>query len=408
MFTRDKILLFLIGLVVLGGVTSQTLMDGATALIALYFIFDLITKKTSFRKVFPLGIEWAFAGYFVVAVTGLALNGKPPVPWFFYLSKFNWILNLYILIYAFNHCVLNVKKWLTYFCIAFTLPNLYALVTYFARYDYISNTALNKGLIGMVNSATYHSHANSLILIFFATLFVFNYESLTAKLRATCLLAFLLMGTSIFFTFTRGIWLASFFSLLILFALYRRKWAIYFVATSVLGVLLLSLTSELVYLRIVKSFTGTTDYIRVQLIQVHWLMFKTHPWVGIGYWDSYRQIADYWPRMYLPPDWYESHAHNQIVSVLATTGALGAFFFGSFVTFFSVKALRFYRHTKLNFRIHTLAAAVVLLQIQFFLNCLTDVTFEYSKIRGLLVVGLAALVSFAKRTEQNELNHDQR
>lgn len=391
-------LLVLIGLVILGGVTSQSVMDASTTLLLLFLIYDLFKKKLLLKNIKPLGIEWAFVGYFAVAVIGLIFNGKPPVPWFFYLSKFNWVLNLYILAYTFNKIDFDYSKWLKYFCIAFILPNLYALITYFVRYDYLTHKVIQKGTLGVVNSATYHAHGNSLIFVFFVSLFVFYFKHLSNKLKILCGFSFTLMAASVFFSFTRGIWFASFASLFCLFLIQNKKYAAYFTLSSLGAFALLSSLSELVRNRVLQLFTTNSDYIRLDLIKVHLLMFKEHPWFGIGYWESYRQIADYWPLMGLPQDYFESHAHNQIVSVLANTGLIGAFFFAAIVVYFFKQAWSFYRESKnSNSPFYGLSVACLITLIHFFLACLTDVTFEYAKIRGLLIVTLAALISFKNR-----------
>jgi O-antigen ligase len=394
-------LLFLIGLVILGGVTSQSLMDIATTALFLMLLTDLVRKKTSLKQIKFIGIEWAFVGFFTVAIIGLYLNGKAPVPWFNYLSRFNWILNLYIFIYAFDQIEFDGVKWLKYFCLAFLIPNIYALVTYVIYYDFLLKREIT-AILGLVDSATYHAHGNSLIFIFFTALFIFlnkHLSKLEKFLIATCLS---LMGASIFFTFTRGIWGATFVTLFILLFIRSKKMTLVFLGFSVIfGTIALS-TSDMVQNRLLTTFSSNSDHLRGELIQVHLLMLKDHPWVGIGYWDSYRQIADYWPRLGRAPTYYESHAHNQVVNLLGTTGVLGTLFFGAIAFFFLKMSWTFYKSSMKNDKIRPLAIACFILLIQFFLACLTDVTFEYAKIRGILIVGLAALVSFSKRQAKKE------
>jgi O-antigen ligase len=395
---KNKLMLAtLIGLAVLGGVTSQSLMDAASTCVLLVLIWKLFNKNISLKELRPIGIEWAFLGYFAVAVVGLLINGKPPVPWFFYLSKFNWVLNLYIFIIAFNRIDFDVNKWFKYFICAFTIPNLYALVTYFTQYDYLTKKNLNGGVIGIVDSATYHAHGNSLIFVFFASFFVVYFEKLSKNMKILSGLALLLMGASIFSSFTRGIWGATFISMLVLLLIRNRKWALYFVGTSILALALLITSSSLVRTRVVNTFTANTDNLRLELINVHLEMFKKHPIVGIGYWESYRQISDYWPEVGRPASYFETHAHNQIVSVLSTTGLLGAFFYLCIVCFFTHRAWIYYNETKTIEKYHGLSVACLILILQFFLACLTDVTFEYAKIRGILIIGLALLISFSFR-----------
>lgn len=387
---------FLIGLVILGGVTSQSLMDSALFLIFFHFIKDLFQKKTQFKNFKLIGIEWAFIGYFLTAVISLYINGKPPVPWFFYLSKFNWIINLYLLIYAFNRVEFEPKKWLKYFSIAFVLPNIYALVTYFKEYDFLLKREI-KVIVGLVDSATYHAHGNSLIFIFFFALFLALYRSLSSHEKTLHSSMLILMGLSTFLTFTRGIWGATFVSMLLLSFLLSRKLAASFLVLCTAGVTSLFYLSSAFQQRLMNSFVSRSDQLRSQLLKVHWQMFSEHPWLGIGFWESYRQIADYWPKIGLARDYYESHAHNQVINVLATTGIIGTFFFIAIAGYFLREAFKFYQNSK-NTYLRPLAIALLLLLIQFGLACLTDVTFEYAKIRGLLIVGLAALISFKKRT----------
>lgn len=396
----------LIGLVVLGGVTSQSLMDIATTCILILLIWDLYKKNLTLKEIRPIGIEWAILGYFSVAVVGLLINGKPPVPWFFYLSKFNWVLNLYIFIIAFNRLDFDVNKWFKYFIWAYALPNLYAVVTFLIQYDYLSNKKLQGGIVGLVDSSTYHAHGNSLIFMFFASLFIFYFEKLSKNMKTLSALALLLMGSSVFFAFTRGIWAATFVSLLVLLLIRNRKWALYFIGASAVVFTVLLTTSPLFKARVTKftekaDTVRNSDGVRAELIQVHFEMFKAHPIVGIGYWESYRQIEDYWPILGKPPTYFETHAHNQIVSVLATTGLLGAFFFMAMIVFFFRKALAFYKDSKLFEKYHGLSVACLMLLIQFLLSCFTDVTFEYAKIRGILIVGLAVLISFSIRKKEN-------
>jgi O-antigen ligase len=402
MVKNKSMLPLLIGLSVLGGVVSQSLMDLAATVISIFIIHNLYKKKVTIKSFKPIGIEWAFLGYFCIALIGLIINGKPPVPWFFYLSKFNWVFNLYVYIYAFNRVEPNYSQWMKYFSIAYLLPNIYAVITYFTRYDYLTKKEIVGGTIGIVDSATYHAHGNSLIFIFFVAIFVFSYERLTKNIKIISFLSLLLMGASIFLTFTRGIWGATFVSLLVLFLLRKKSWALYFAAGSLVTLTLLAYTFPPVHTRIVNSFTSHSDSLRLDLLKVHVEMFKTHPVVGIGYWESYRQIEDYWRYVGKRSGYFESHAHNQIVSVLATTGILGAIFYLAFSMFFVREAWLFYKSTKNDNRYHAISVACLLLLLQFFLACITDVTFEYAKIRGIFIIGLAVLISYKNRKKLNE------
>ncbi|AGH95678.1 O-antigen ligase family protein [Pseudobdellovibrio exovorus] len=392
---------FLVGLATLGGVTSQTLMDTSFILIFLCFIFSAWKSKSVQPHFKPTGIEWAFLGYVFVVIVSLIINGKEPVPWLFYLSKFNWIINFYLLIYAFSKINVNYERWINFFSIAFLLPNIYAIVIYFLGYDLITQKVIH-GTVGLVNSATYHAHGNSLIFMFFVTIYLLNFEKIHKRTKISGAITLCIMGISIFLTYTRGIWGALFISLLILSYIKNKKLCLLYIISTTIILSIGLLTSETLYLRVVNSFSSDSDQMRSQLLQVHWLMFKDHPWFGIGYWESYRQIADYWPRIGLPADHFESHSHNQYLNVLATTGITGFIFFMSILVFFLRKSVSFMSKT-FNDQLYPLACACFLVLIQFLLACLTDVTFEYSKIRMLVVITFAMLISFSQQKRQDQI-----
>lgn len=387
---------FALATLIFGSVTSQSLMDAGMILIFILFLVDFFKKRVSLSDFQKIGIEWALIGYFFVAMLSLSLNGKQPVPWLFYIAKFTWIPNLYLGIYAFNRTEINYRKWMKFFNWAFLIPNFYAIFTYFKGFDYITQKPI-VGVIGLLDSATYHAHGNSLIFIFFSAIFVFCYKSLSKTEKIFSIFSLSLMGISIFLSLTRGIWGALFITLFLLSLLRNKKFSFLFVMGTLLTLILLVSLNPLIQERLFQSFTSHSDQVRSQLLQVHWVMFKEHPWFGIGFWESYRQIADYWPKIGLPPDYFETHAHNQYLSVLATTGIIGFLFFISFYGYFFQQAVRFYKKTQNNPLFNTVSIACLLLVIQFALACLTDVSFEYAKIRELIVLGFSALVSLKQR-----------
>ena len=141
---------------------------------------------------------------------------------------------------------------------------------------------------------------------------------------------------------------------------------------------------------------------RAQLLQVHWLMFKEHPFFGIGYWESYRQIADYWPKMGLPSNYIETHSHNQYLNVLATTGVFGFCFFIAIMFFILRKSFQLVRCTSPNTLFNAFSVAFFVTLIQFYLACLTDVSFEYAKVRGIWLLAAAGCLSLAKRNAHTQ------
>ena len=133
---------------------------------------------------------------------------------------------------------------------------------------------------------------------------------------------------------------------------------------------------------------------RANLLKLNLQIFKEYPLLGIGYGENLRRNREYWdrPEWNMPVDYITSHAHNQYVNVLATTGIFGLLFFLSFFLFFVWKNISMLRQEpdKRSFR-YVLIFGCLWVQLEMLLACLTDVTFEYAKIRALYLFAWALL-----------------
>jgi O-antigen ligase len=383
--------------VAFGPVTSQFLLDVSTISIFLCLIYACFRPTAFSTAPFKrIGIEWALFGYFLVALLSLALSAPEPKPWFYSLRKFTWLFDFYLIIWATSQMTGSLKKWISFFCFAYILPNFYAFWTFYLGQDFFSQEFTRGRLTGLVHSATYHAHANGVILVFFGALGIGLWGFLSLRLKAFFLFSFAIMGVSVFLTYTRGIWISVPLSLL--FFLTFLSWKHFL--KGLLG-LIIVFSALLRFIPMVQErmdnlIDGATGVgIRENLYRVFWLMFKDHPIIGIGYWDQYRQIKDYWPRLGLPADYFRSHAHNQYMNVLGTTGALGLFFFLSIIGYFLWTNFQLYRkaqdHVSKIFLLACLTA-----QVEFYLACVTDVTFEYAKIRALIILIWALLIAYKR------------
>jgi O-antigen ligase len=144
------------------------------------------------------------------------------------------------------------------------------------------------------------------------------------------------------------------------------------------------------------------DGCRKLLALVHVEMVKTHPLLGIGYRDNMRQIADYWPEHLRSPncEWARvegSQAHNQILNVTGTTGLLGLFSYLGIVIWFFILNIRWYRQDRSD-----LALVCLIAQIYFQMSCLTEISFEFAKIRVLVLMVWALVVVRAPFTSRTK------
>lgn len=377
----------------LGPVVSQSLLDFMIMLIFVCFAVNFARNKSepriSARK--PFLFEYGFIFYILAILVGfVVLNITDKEAWF-RLYKFHWIINFYLFIWAFSHYELDLSKITKFFAIAYLLPNLYSIICTMTGYDPIHGRALeNTRLLGLLESATYHAHGNGLILMFFLVILFFQFNKLSRFFKILSIFALLTMAFGIFLTFTRGIWLSLSVTTLIFLFFHSKK---FFATALISGVLLFSglySFSEAFRDRIKHSIeTKNADQERWGLLNVHLQMIKESPIVGIGYSNSLSHTpAEVWKKYGYDKVYINSHAHNQLLNVLATTGILGfipffIFYFWFFIT--NIRLVKKYRREN-NQSYYFLAIACLMTQVEFILANFTDVGFEYTKIRSLVLL----------------------
>lgn len=390
----------LLGGYIVGAVSSQSLMDLFMVLMIIgWSAYAIKDKSLSLNWI---GVEWAFLAYFLVACCGFIFNATNDAPWTQALSKFVWFFHLYILIFAFRQVRFNRQYLVQYLSVAFLFPSLYSFTGYINGYDPITQRE-NSRVMGLVNSATYHAHGNALIFVFFAAIMLFAWKSFSIKWRCIAFTCLGLMGLSILLTFTRGIWLSIFFSTLLMLFLYdARKVLAVVIATGVfVGGAYFSWPQFRE--RIHHSTSTSENSERLNLFKVNVQIWEEYPLLGIGYGENLRRNREYWdrPEWHMPKDYITSHAHNQFLNVMATTGILGLIPFVWIFAFFVRKNWRLLRKT--SHEETPLRYAVVFgclwAQIEFILGCLSDVSFEYAKIRALILVIWALVVAIDLKPE---------
>lgn len=380
-------------------VSSQSLLDLALSALFLSLIF-VFAKKRQILVIEKIGIEWAFLGYMITIVLGFWLNASPDAEWLDSAIKFSWVLNLYILIFGLQTTQLDSTKILKALSAGTLIPTLYSLASYMYGVDLITGRN-NHRITGMVNSATYHAHGNAIIFVFLACCLYFSFKKLKLNWKIFAVSSFLLLGTSILLTFTRGIWISIFVSsAIILLILDRKKFLVFIAGTLILG--------GIAFQTLPKLREGVDPVARaasveerVSFIQLNLQMWKQYPLLGIGYGENLRRCREYWdrPEWNKPADYNVSHAHNQYLNVLSTTGLFGLFFFAMFFLYFIYKNIKLLLKTSSELSPERWALLIGCLwaQIEFAIACLTDVSFEYAKIRTLILIVWALVVVIEKK-----------
>lgn len=376
----------------LGPVVSQTLLDISIVLLFLVFIVQSVKNKSysqiSFRK--PFVFEYGIFFYILAILTGFyILNITDREAWV-RLLKFTWIINLYLFAWAISKINFDFRKMLLFFSAAYLIPNIYALSTFIAKVDWLSGLPIqNSRIIGMVKSSTYHAHANALVLVFFAVIFFFAYSKLSRRLQVITTISFLLMLASTILALTRGIWISLTFTFLFFLFVQNKK---LFAAALVVGAIaftsLLTFSESFQNRVSLSSHTQSSDAERLNLFKVHVFMIKESPLVGIGYANPLSHTKDWWPKMGLSSDLINSHAHNQLLNVWATTGLIGLIPFMLFYFWFLVKSWQLSKQFKKlgDHPKYVLAMACLMTQVQFIVGNFTDIGFEYAKIRSLILL----------------------
>jgi O-antigen ligase len=271
-------------------------------------------------------------------------------------------------------------------------------VSFVRGFDLITGTE-NSRITGLVNSATYHAHGNAVLFVILIGCLYFSYHRLSSLWKVISLVSTTLLGMSIYLTYTRGIWISIFVSsALMLFYLDPKKLVKLCILTVVVFFCALQFSPKLQE-RVQQTTTLlTSNEERVSLLKVNLQIWREYPLFGIGYGENLRRNREYWdrPEWNKPADYITSHAHNQFVNVLSTTGVFGFFFFCAFYFYFFYKNVKLIQKSRTEKRTESYAILMTCLwaQLEFFFACFTDVSFEYAKIRALLILVWAFLAAW--------------
>lgn len=344
------------------------------------------------RGLFPsMGIGSIFFAWFLISALGFLINSSPEAPWIFRLVIFKWILMLYVFIYAFERIPFP-EKILPWAGLIFFVSNVFSLWTFFTRYDFFRgiylDIALSEHRLGgfFFDPMTYgHSYAMGFFMLLWATFFM------TSKMPRWavyfCWLNVFLLGVTLLLTFTRGVWFGIFWGLLISAFLFHRRIGVW------VSILLLLIFGALFASwppfqeRVLHVFHADQNYDsqRLTLWKANWEIFKDYPLLGIGYDENSRRLREYYDQMGVPEGFFEGHAHNQFLHLLAGTGLLGLACYLLIIGFFMRESWRAYKVEKDPWWKGLMMGALAA-QISFHLGAMTEANFEHSKVRFIMMI----------------------
>ena len=257
----------------------------------------------------------------------------------------------------------------------------------------------------------YHSHAQGVMFfhLSFATAIGFSYcysaarflwrrpKDSTKVWLAWGTLAMLNLLAGIY-TYSRIAWLAFFVGTIFLFGLRKPRWGVVIALVLLMGGTYKWVTDDDIRNRFFDR-AGWSD--RANIWAASFEMVKDRPLLGVGFAKSGHYTDVYAERAFGKNEGFASHAHNNVLDTLATTGILGLLAFLAWWGILIYYAWGLYRKSGPNER--WLPAALLAAALLFHLNGLTQVNFYDAKSQHSLVLWVSLVLALTWRTELEEL-----
>lgn len=287
-----------------------------------------------------------------------------------------------VVIFLLNNCIDAKKVMLTAF-VGITVTSVYAVY---------------QGLSGLSRANGFYGHPMTLggwLCIFLPLLLIEFFErKLLGKYYWLAGLAFCICSAGLVFNATRGAWLAVSIvcAVLLIYYMFKNKRNL---AVSIIFVVLIStvLVNNPKFMHRLDTIDDFDKYQsnteRILMWQSAWNMFKDHPILGVGlgqYKENYQQ-------KYISPEAKEpqlSHAHNNLLQMLAENGIVGFVGFAIMFGYIIFKNLIDWFRTKNIYALMLVSATVCLL-----LQGFTEYNFGNSAVIKIycLVLGTCVLLS---------------
>ncbi len=372
-------------------------------------ITKLLTKKA---RMTPLAAsadqKWSkeltfFALWLALVIVGLRESPRALE----LISEWKWILNLYFMYWFLNFYFENRAKtimkstqsiskaktsanglpdttfwqplhWILLACFA------YGAIGYVTGTDLFKQTPLTHGkrFAGPFDDPMNFAHIYGMYFVFLAPYLLDKLSSFKTifqdRNRLGLLATLVTTGLSVYLTLTRGAWMGVFMGLVIMFFILSWRWGMGLIAAGLAAGLILYTASDTFKTRIDQAMNPAQSYDseRINLWKSNWAMFEDHPWVGVGHGDYKKFLPEYFQKLGIPADHFQSHAHNQYLQFLSNTGALGLIFYLTFIGSMMIVTYKGYQKHKDPALLGALGA-----QVAFHVGSFTECNFERAKVR---------------------------
>jgi O-antigen ligase len=395
---RDRVLTALLGALVIGMAVSITLSQTALVMLSVRLLYRLITGRASGMR-WPLAVPLAaFAGATVLA----ALASARPLESLLSSSKVLLAVTLYVLIDALPDA--PAAEWFVRTLVA--AMTVVALLS-IGQVVFCPMLGRLEAVPGLARFATKCQRAHGFYSIYMTLAGVLSLVLVVSLPRGGSwkagigqTAAWLVNGTALLLTYTRGAWIGCLVGLGALSALRKR-------AAALGAVLLLVMIGAVVMLPGVRQRAESmvdprdpTARDRVLMWQSGLAIARDHPLLGVGP----GQVKHVFPRYAAPGALRQtrSHLHNTPLQILVERGAVGlAAWVWLYVAFFSGAARRLRQLTAEQAAERRLVTGAMGAVLAFLVGGLTEYNFGDSEV-VLLAYALMALPFSAGRGREGD------
>lgn len=384
---------------------SQSLMDLFSTLFCIEWVRLVVQARSNPERRRPLlsrfGLEKVFVAMVVVAIIGFALNPMDLQYALTRIIEYKWILIMYVMIEILqvlkpSRSLLSLLLGLMLFI---NLVNVGIFLThhpFFDSYRYGLNDFVRAG--GFFGNPMTFAHS---FVLFFCTLvavFLMDQKNWKNWQRGLGVVVIALSALSLYWTYTRGVWIAM-FAASVLILLFRKPFvAIGLAIVLVGGGFTLYKYNDNFRYRInitLGEAQGASE--RKVLWSNHFQIFEDHPIFGVGYGQNTKVLPEYYEKNKVAERTLVSHAHNQYLHLAAGTGVIGLLLYLLMWGFFFWTSILLWRNPNLDSWDRGIVIGFLTGQVAFCIGSLTEANFEHSKVRFVVMILWSYLIYLAKK-----------
>jgi len=416
------ILFFLYALSLLISMAGMEIFSWTIAAIVLSIsIYQLIKHRQTAGEVF-LFVDYALLAYLIIVILGALINAGPSPPGntaFTIVGTARWVLLFYLLRlglhwsfhdnaqYAFN-ALLTIAG----------IIGIYAIVQHFTGIDFLRHThdavqfmgnrADGSGIYrsaGLFSSPMRYGNSFGLLVFYpIAALLLIKHKS--KLFTALMIFSASLLMLSLVTTLVRGVWIGVIAGFIFMSFFSGRRKGVWVATGIVLFTLAIGFAVPSIRGRAAAAANNfSLDDSRVQIWRANILMFKEHPWIGVGQNQNEVIIADYYKKLGIEGGQI-GHAHNTYLQFLSGTGGLGLLTYLFFIGYFLWISARLMHLIPERYEWHR-ALILGSLGAQMFLHVggLTEPSFKHAEVKHmfLFLLAIVATLYCKYRNEQGWL-----